>query len=191
MHRLPVESHSLRSVGFDRETRALEIEFDTGAVYEYADVPEGLYDDLLRAESKGHFFTEHIRPHFSFRRVGEVDLADVAEERREDELLAVPDDVDGPAEAGEDATRHRWVIDVLEDDAAAIEVDGRAVTPVPRWLLPASAVEGDVLRVTHDRGGSRSTLVIELDRSATREMYERSRAQTSRIERGDEGDVRL
>jgi hypothetical protein len=61
-----VDSSSLRSIGYDRLTRTLEIEFRSGAVYAYADVPLLLWNELREAASKGKFFQEHIRDHFAF-----------------------------------------------------------------------------------------------------------------------------
>lgn len=62
------------------------------------------------------------------------------------------------------ATAHTWVIDVMEDDAAAVAIDGRQVTSLPRWLLPEGAREGDVLAVRHDRRDGKSSLEITIDR---------------------------
>jgi len=65
-------------------------------------------------------------------------------------------------------SKHTWVVAVIEDGSASIEVDGRTVTPVPQWMLPEGAREGDVLSVTHDRKEGKSKLVIETDRDARR-----------------------
>ena len=56
---------------------------------------------------------------------------------------------------------HTWIVDVVEDGAASIEVDGRTVTPIPVWMLPEGAKEGDVFSVTHDRERGKSVLLIE------------------------------
>jgi len=48
-------------------------------------------------------------------------------------------------------SKHTWIVDVIEDGSASIEVDGRTVTPIPEWLLPQGVREGDVLSITHDR----------------------------------------
>jgi hypothetical protein len=61
VERRPVESEALRSVGYDRRSRVLEIEFTSGAVYRYLGVPEQTHAALMRAESLGGFFSEHIR----------------------------------------------------------------------------------------------------------------------------------
>ena len=61
MHREPVRSDALRSVGYDADRQVLELEFTSGAVYRYFDVPEALYVDLMTAKSHGEFFASHIR----------------------------------------------------------------------------------------------------------------------------------
>ena len=61
MIRQPVESSNLRSVGYDEESRTLEIEFHSGAVYQYYDVPSEVYQELLSAPSLGKYFHAHIR----------------------------------------------------------------------------------------------------------------------------------
>jgi hypothetical protein len=62
--RHPVESRALRSVGYDADTQTLELEFISGSVYRYFDVPEFTYRALLRARSKGQFFQISIDPTF-------------------------------------------------------------------------------------------------------------------------------
>jgi hypothetical protein len=67
MRREPVSSESLREVGYEDGT--LEVEFTTGAVYQYFDVSERIYDDLMAAASKGAFFNAQIRDRFRYARV--------------------------------------------------------------------------------------------------------------------------
>ena len=193
----------IRAVHFDRGTRTLRVELESGTVYDYADVPERVYDELARAPSRDSYFRENVRDEFIGSRVGEVDLAEMAHERREDSMFGAPlaERTSDPADlpAGEDpdadterrASRHTWVVDVIEDDAAAVEVDGRRVTPIPRWLLPADAKDGDVLQVTHTRSASRSTFTIAVDHDATRLAYERSAEQLRDTPPGGSGDVDL
>lgn len=72
-------------------------------------------------------------------------------------------------------SKHTWVVDVIEDGSAAIEVDGRTVTPIPQWMLPEGVREGDVLSVTHDRKEGKSELLIETDPDAKRKSLDRSK----------------
>ena len=67
--RRAVESSVLASVGYDVKLRLLEIEFHSGAIYRYLEVPEEIFRRLLAAESKGQFFGAAIRDKFRSERV--------------------------------------------------------------------------------------------------------------------------
>ena len=69
MERVPVSSSNIRSVGYDKETQMLEIEFDGGGIYQYLNVPEHVYSNLMSASSKGSYFHRHIRNRYRFRKV--------------------------------------------------------------------------------------------------------------------------
>ena len=69
--RTPVISANLASVGYDRATATLEIEFRGGALYRYGGVPHPIYRELMSADSKGRYFVQHIRGKFAFERVSE------------------------------------------------------------------------------------------------------------------------
>jgi hypothetical protein len=61
MDRVPVQSSNLRAVGYDAALLLLEVEFQSGSVYAYRRVPPQVYEALLKASSKGSYFTAHIR----------------------------------------------------------------------------------------------------------------------------------
>ncbi len=65
-----VDSTLVASVGYDRETSVLEVEFRNGSVYRYFMVGPGSYERLLGAESIGAFFNREIRPKHRFTRLG-------------------------------------------------------------------------------------------------------------------------
>ena len=69
MDRIAVESSNLKSAGYDPESQVLEVEFSSGSVYQYTDVPASVYRELLDADSKGSYFNAHIRVAYSFTRV--------------------------------------------------------------------------------------------------------------------------
>jgi hypothetical protein len=64
MEREPVRSTAIRSIGFDLQSRTLEVEFTSGKVYRYFDVPEFLYRGFLVAKSKGAYFNTRINARF-------------------------------------------------------------------------------------------------------------------------------
>ena len=61
MERTSVQSSYLASAGYDLDTLTLEIEFNTGGIYQYSGVPQEVYDGLMTAGSKGTFFHQFIR----------------------------------------------------------------------------------------------------------------------------------
>ena len=69
MNRQPVSSSNLRSVGYDNADLTLEVEFHHGGVYQYFDVPEDVYLDLMDATSKGKYLDRHIKERYRFRKI--------------------------------------------------------------------------------------------------------------------------
>ena len=66
MRRRRVESEALRSVGYDGKRQLLEIEFHSGEVYRYLDVPASVHAGLMDAESHGEYFSQHVRDRFDY-----------------------------------------------------------------------------------------------------------------------------
>ncbi len=58
---IPVESSNLAAAGYDEEKEELYIEFKSGGLYKYSDVPYNVFKDLLDADSKGQYFHKYIR----------------------------------------------------------------------------------------------------------------------------------
>lgn len=65
MTRQQVNSSNIESIGFDEGSQTLEIEFHTGAIYQYYSVPKSLYEDFIRASSHGSFFHIHIKGRYN------------------------------------------------------------------------------------------------------------------------------
>jgi hypothetical protein len=68
MRRTHVASSAISSVGYDERSSVLEVEFESGAVYDYLGVPPQVYEDLLQASSKGTFVSQRVRDRFPFVR---------------------------------------------------------------------------------------------------------------------------
>ncbi len=62
--RILVESSNIASVEYDKETRILEIEFHHGAVYQYFDVPNDVYEGLMNSPAMGSYFMNEIKSIF-------------------------------------------------------------------------------------------------------------------------------
>lgn len=67
--RVPVESTSIVSIGYDAASATLDVEFVNGHLYRYEDVPAEVFCGLIEAESKGRFVTAFIREVYPYRRV--------------------------------------------------------------------------------------------------------------------------
>jgi hypothetical protein len=64
MKRSIVRSSSIRSIGYDPETRVLEIEFHRRGTYRYFGVPDLIYRGLMHSSSKGAYFNTAISERF-------------------------------------------------------------------------------------------------------------------------------
>lgn len=69
MRRDPVTSSNIAEVGYDTNNRILEILFNSGAVYQYFDVPQQVYDGLMNASSKGGYVNSNVKGHYRYARV--------------------------------------------------------------------------------------------------------------------------
>lgn len=69
MQRTPLKSRVVLAAGYDPTTQMLELEFHNGRVYRYRDVPEGVYQFLLRTESKGGYVNRMIQDRYAFEEV--------------------------------------------------------------------------------------------------------------------------
>jgi ATP-dependent DNA helicase RecG len=66
--RTPVASANVASVGYDADKKRLEIEFHDGEIYQYFEVPEAVYQELISSPSIGSYFLHNIRNNFSYQK---------------------------------------------------------------------------------------------------------------------------
>lgn len=69
MRRDRVASSSIASIGYDKDSKVLEVELKHGGVYQYFDVPEEIGSDLKQAASVGRYYTKYVRKVYRFRKV--------------------------------------------------------------------------------------------------------------------------
>lgn len=69
MKRQAVESSNLASVGYDPTSQTLEVEFNTGKVYQYANVPASVHQALMAADSHGRYFNANIRKVYIYQQI--------------------------------------------------------------------------------------------------------------------------
>lgn len=63
-----IDSSLIKEVGYDPFMEVLTVNFRSGGVYEYIEVPEKVYNDLIEAPSAGKFFHINIKNKFQFLR---------------------------------------------------------------------------------------------------------------------------
>ena len=56
-----VESSNIDAVGHDLNTQTLKVAFQSGGVYEYANVPLEVFQEILQAESVGKTFNRLVK----------------------------------------------------------------------------------------------------------------------------------
>jgi len=66
MRRKRVSSSAIRSMGYDLSSHTLELEYVSGRVYRYFDVPEDVVQALREAPSLGEFVNTAIKGVYRF-----------------------------------------------------------------------------------------------------------------------------
>jgi len=61
-----VSSTAIQAINYDPKTRQLWVTFHGGNTYKYYDVPRGVYESFLKAESQGLYFNGYIRDRYDF-----------------------------------------------------------------------------------------------------------------------------
>jgi hypothetical protein len=69
IHRYPVQSSLLVSVGYCPVTCIFDIELKDGSLYRYYGVPAHICWNLLCADSKGRYFNQYVKSAFTYQRV--------------------------------------------------------------------------------------------------------------------------
>jgi hypothetical protein len=62
MDRKPVKSSNVKSIGYDPETKTLEVEYLNGGVYQHEGVGPEHHKALMGAKSIGAHLHKHIKP---------------------------------------------------------------------------------------------------------------------------------
>jgi KTSC domain len=61
---LPACSTMASQVGYDEDREILQIEFNSGAVYQYSEVEPELWEDLQATDSIGSFYNQEIKGYY-------------------------------------------------------------------------------------------------------------------------------
>ena len=68
MNRISVESSNIESIGYDSNSKILEIEFNNYSIYRYYEVAEDVYDELMAAKSQGSYLYQKIKGVYRYER---------------------------------------------------------------------------------------------------------------------------
>ena len=69
MKMIDVESSMIAAVGYDEETRTLQVQFNSGDCYEYYEVEPEVFQELLEAESKGRYMRINIIDCYGYAKI--------------------------------------------------------------------------------------------------------------------------
>jgi hypothetical protein len=70
MQRKHVQSSNINSIGYDEDSERLEVEFNSGGIYHYYNVPKVIYLALMNAASHGVYLNQNIINKYTYRRIG-------------------------------------------------------------------------------------------------------------------------
>lgn len=69
IHRVPVDSSYVKSIGYDPASQVMHVEFDGGKVFHYDGVPQQAHQAFRNADSVGKHFYNHIKGKFGHKEV--------------------------------------------------------------------------------------------------------------------------
>ncbi|MPZ42577.1 MAG: KTSC domain-containing protein [Betaproteobacteria bacterium] len=69
MERKRLNSSSIRAVGYDPKTQALEVEFSNGSIVQYEPVAAEVHRRFLAAPSPTSYFRDQIEESYATRRI--------------------------------------------------------------------------------------------------------------------------
>ena len=80
MERTEVDSSNIIAIGYDPNSKILEVEFgkegpevSTNRIYQYQDVPRDIYEAFLEDESPGGYLGTYIRKEFPYQFMGNLE----------------------------------------------------------------------------------------------------------------------
>jgi hypothetical protein len=62
------ESTTIARFGYDSSSQTLTVEFKNGGTYQYFDVPETVFEQMMAASSKGQFLAQTIKGAYRYAR---------------------------------------------------------------------------------------------------------------------------
>jgi|GEM_PF-68575 len=69
MEMISVESSNVEAIGYEEESRTLQVEFKNGGMYQYFDVPQHVFEELRDADSIGKYLAYSIKGNYRYSKV--------------------------------------------------------------------------------------------------------------------------
>jgi hypothetical protein len=61
LKRVPVQSRILKTVAYDESLHVMEVEYHTGSIYRYYDIPLEVYKAMFSEHSPGSFWNAYLK----------------------------------------------------------------------------------------------------------------------------------
>lgn len=66
---IDVVSSNLSQVGYEEENQTLKVVFKNGDLYHYFGVPKEVFELMLKSESIGKFFNQHVKNKYQYGKI--------------------------------------------------------------------------------------------------------------------------
>jgi hypothetical protein len=64
-----IDSTSVEALQYDNESKKLTVEFKGGAIYDYYDVPEDVFEGFHEADSIGKYLNSQVKGSYNFEKI--------------------------------------------------------------------------------------------------------------------------
>jgi hypothetical protein len=64
-----VNSSTISEIGYDAQRSVMSVKFKTGAIYEYLEVPQSIYDFVINSESVGKALNAEVKGVYEYQQV--------------------------------------------------------------------------------------------------------------------------
>jgi hypothetical protein len=65
----PVKSSNIKAIGYDEESKTLQIQFKNGRAYQYKDVPLDTFEAFQHADSVGKYYFARIQKNYECEKI--------------------------------------------------------------------------------------------------------------------------
>lgn len=62
-------SQNIKGIDYDENSKEMTIQFTSGGLYSYQNVPKSIYGKFLKAKSKGSFFADYVKNVYEYERL--------------------------------------------------------------------------------------------------------------------------